>query len=131
MTTWLLVAALTAQVPSLTPSLSDGRSARILLAPDDVTASDAPASAATTGFSLAKKPVGLTLSGLAVLALGVGGGLGVNASDLARQANESSSEYFFKRLGAEAQGNATAANVAFGLAAAALVGAIIAFIVEG
>jgi hypothetical protein len=122
MTPWLLVAALTAQVPSL----ADGRSARILLASDD-----ASASTATTGFSLAKKPVGLTLSGVAVLALGVGAGLGVNASDLARQANESSSEYFFKRLGAEAQGNATAANVAFGLAAAALVGAIIAFIVEG
>ncbi|MCU0701360.1 MAG: hypothetical protein MUC96_33035 [Myxococcaceae bacterium] len=126
MTTFVLIAALTGQVPSLVPSATEGRTARIFLAPDD-----APASTSTSGFSLSKKPVGLTLSAISLLALGVGGGLGVNASDLARQANESTSEYFFKRLGAEAQGNATAANVAFGLAAAALVGAIIAFIVEG
>lgn len=127
MTSWLLVAALTAQVPSFTPSLREDHGARLLLSAPD----DAQASTAASGPGLSKKPIGITLSALSVLALGVGAGLGINASDLARQANESNSEYFFSRLGAEARGNATAANIAFGLAGAALVGAILAFIFEG
>lgn len=81
--------------------------------------------------SLAQRPAAVTLGAISVLAAGLGLGLGVNANDVAGQANQSNSEYFFKILGAQAQGSATAANVAFGIAAATLVGAVIAFFLEG
>jgi hypothetical protein len=89
------------------------------------------ASGTAPAKSLGQRPVAIALGAVAFLAAGLGLGLGVNANDIAGQANQSNSEYFFKILGAQAQGSATAANVAYGLAGAALVGAIIAFIVEG
>lgn len=122
--TWLLVGLVTAQ--TLVPS--SAMSAR-LVAPQDQTG--ATAEGPGPGVFLSKRPVAVTLSGLTILALGVAAGLGGNASDLARQANESNSDFYFRLFGAEANKSALGANVALGLAAATLVGAIIAFIVEG
>lgn len=120
--TWLLAGLVTAQ--TLVPS--SAMSAR-LVAPQEQTG----ATAEGPGAFLSKRPVAVTLSGLTILGLGVAAGLGGTASDLARQANESNSDFYFRLFGAEANKSALAANVAVGLAVATLVGAIIAFIVEG
>ncbi len=111
---------------TLVPSVSAESivASRRLLAPDG-------ASVGTAAKPIGQRPVAIALGAIAVLSGGLALGLGVNASDLATQANQANSEYFFKILGAQAQGSATAANVTFGIAAAALVGAVIAFFVEG
>lgn len=109
--TWLLAGLVTAQ--TLVPSAATSER---VVAPSEF---------------LSKRPVAVTLSGLTILSLGVAAGLGGNANDLARQANESNSDFYFRLFGAEANKSALGANIALGLAAATLVGAIIAFIVEG
>jgi hypothetical protein len=102
-----------------------------VLAPDDAEDSAESTPAAVSTSSLAQKPLAITLACIAVLSLGFGAGLGINASDLARQANDSTSEFFFRRLGDEARGSATAANVSYGLSVAAAAGAVLAFFLEG
>lgn len=64
------------------------------------------------------------------LALAVGVGLGVNARNLSIQANEARSDQDFARHAGAARANATAANVAYALAAAAAVGAVVAYLLE-
>ena len=64
-------------------------------------------------------------------AFAVGLGLGVNARNLSLQANEARFDAEFHDKGAAARANATGANVAYGLAATTLVGAIVAAVVEG
>jgi len=122
--TWLLAGLVTAQ--TLVPS--SAMSAR-LIAPSEQ--GGASAEGPGPGVFLAKRPVAVTLSGLTLLGLGVAAGLGGTANDLARQANESNSDFYFGLFGAEANKSALGANIALGLAAATLVVAIIAFIVEG
>lgn len=121
-----LVLSLVLAQASLVPSASAESivSSHRLLAPDG-------AAVGTEAKPIGQRPVAIALGAIAVLSGGLGLGLGVNASDLATQANQANSEYFFKILGSQAQGSATAANVTFGIAGAALVGAVIAFFVEG
>jgi hypothetical protein len=85
---------------------------------------------ATAPSFIERRPVTTALGLTTGIAFAVGLGLGVNARNLSIQANESRFEAEFQEKAAAARANATGANVAYGLAAAALVGAIIAAVVE-
>ncbi|MCA2980464.1 MAG: hypothetical protein INH41_30555 [Myxococcaceae bacterium] len=84
----------------------------------------------TPGF-VERRPVTFALGLAAGAAFAVGLGLGVNARNLSLQANEARFDAEFHDKGAAARANATGANVAYGLAATTLVGAIVAAVVEG
>ncbi len=73
----------------------------------------------------------LGVAGAAVVALAVGAGLGVNAKGLESRANQAQYDSDFRSLGASARSSATGANVAYGLAAAAAVGALVWLLLEG
>jgi hypothetical protein len=77
-----------------------------------------------------RRPLTTALGLTTGIAFAVGLGLGVNARNLSIQANEARFEAEFQEKAAAARANATGANIAYGLAAAALVGAIIAAVVE-
>lgn len=121
-----LLLSLVLSQASLVPSASAESmiTSHRLLAPDG-------AAVGTASKPIGQRPVSIALGAVAVLAGGLGLGLGVNATDLAAQANQANSEYFFKILGSQAQASAGAANVTFAIAGAAVVGAVIAFFVEG
>jgi hypothetical protein len=70
----------------------------------------------------------LTLTGVTLVAAGTAIGLGVSASAQAAKANSSQYESDFVTLGAAARGTATGANVAWGVAGAAAVSAVITWI---
>ena len=88
-----------------------------------------PSSRDTRSF-IERRPATIALGLSTGLAFIVGVGLGVNARNLSIQANEARFEAEFQDKASAARANATGANVAYGLATAALVGAIIAAIVE-
>jgi len=77
-----------------------------------------------------KHPAPAALGIGAGVALAVGVGLGVNARNLSIQANEARTDQAFGERAAAARGNATGANVAYVLAAAAAVGAVVAYLLE-
>jgi hypothetical protein len=66
--------------------------------------------------------------GIAVAAAGVGTGLGVNAASLETKGRAEPVQVDAARLGADAQANATGANIAFAVAGTAAVTTIVAFI---
>lgn len=72
--------------------------------------------------------VGLGIGAGVALAIGVG--LGVNARNLSIQANEARAEQEFREKGAQAQGYATAANVAYILAGSAAIAAVVTYFLE-
>jgi hypothetical protein len=65
---------------------------------------------------------------VAVVAVAVGAGLGANAKSLQSKANAAQYDSDFHQLGSEAKSSATGANVAFGIAAAAAVGAVLWYV---
>jgi hypothetical protein len=75
-----------------------------------------------------RRAVPLALTGVTMVAAGVAMGLGVSASAQAAKANSSQYESDFVRLGAVAKSTATGANVAWGVAGAAAVSAVISWI---
>jgi len=67
----------------------------------------------------------LALGGVAVVAVAVGVGLGANAKSLEAKANAAQYDSDFHSFANAARANSTGANVSYGLAAAALVGAVV------
>lgn len=67
----------------------------------------------------------IAVGGVAVVAVVVGAGLGANAKSLQSKANGAQHDSEFHQLGSQAKSSATGANVAFGVAAAAAVGAVL------
>ena len=61
----------------------------------------------------------------------MGVGLGANAKGLESRANQAQFESDFRSLGSQARANATAANVTYGVAAAAAVGAVVWLLLQG
>jgi hypothetical protein len=90
----------------------------------------APSTAPGASF-IERRPLTTALGLTTGVAFAVGLGLGVNARNLSIQANEARFDAEFQEKAAAARANATGANVAYGVAAAALVGALIAAVVEG
>jgi tetratricopeptide (TPR) repeat protein len=78
-----------------------------------------------------RRPVTTALGITTAVAFAVGLGLGVNARNLSIQANEARVDAEFAEKASAAGANATGANIAYGVASAALVGAIIAAVIEG
>lgn len=90
-----------------------------------------PLRAPSPGSLFARKhAAAIALTGVALLSAAVGVGLGANAQNLATRANAARYESEFHALGESAKGQATAANVFFGVAGAAAIGAIVAWIFE-
>lgn len=77
-----------------------------------------------------KHPAPATLGIVAGVALAAGIGLGVNARNLSLEANEATVDQVFGQKAAAARGNATGANVAYALAAAAAITAVVTYLLE-
>lgn len=73
----------------------------------------------------------IALGGAAVIAAGLGGYMGLQAKSFESQANAARFESDALALGAQAQQNATFANVGFGVAVAAATGAVVTFLLSG
>jgi len=72
----------------------------------------------------------IAVGGVAVVAAAVGFGLGANAKSLEARANQAQYDSDFHKLGSQAKGEATGANIAFAIAGAAAVAAIIWALVD-
>ncbi len=81
-------------------------------------------------FSLEHHAIPLALGGVAVVAAGAGSYFGVRARALANEANAAHFESDAIRLGEQARMNARTANVVFGIAAAAAVGAVATWLLD-
>lgn len=78
-----------------------------------------------------RHPAPIALGVVAVVAAGTGIAFGVNSKSLERRANAAKFESDFRDLGSAAQTNAMAANVSYGLAGAAAIGGILAWVLGG
>ena len=76
------------------------------------------------------RPAPIALGVVAVLAVGVGIGLGTSSRSLEAQANAAHFESDFHKLGDAARANALGADVAFGVGAAAAVGAVLTWVLS-
>jgi hypothetical protein len=93
---------------------------------------EAPAAAVETSSVLSNKHLLLpgTFAGVAVVSTVVASVLGVQAKSLESQANAAMFEADVFSLGNSARSNATAANVMFGVAVAALAAAVVIYFLE-
>jgi hypothetical protein len=80
------------------------------------------------GVDWPRRAAPLALAAVALVAAGTAVGLGVNAQQLARQANAAHFESDFVALGRSAQGSATGATISWVVAGAALTGAVITWL---
>jgi len=111
------------EVPFDDTDLPDDAPTKVSLAPADASAATAPPPA-----QWKQHAAPIALGAVATAAVLAGIGLGLQAKALEAQANQAMFESDFKRLGGAAQGNAVAANVAFGIAATAAVSAGVVYL---
>lgn len=87
-----------------------------------------PVEVTSPGLSRFAGPI--ALGGVAVAGLAIGTGLGLNAKGLESRARREPFENDYLELRSQAQGNAVGANLAFGVAAAAAIAAVLVLVLQ-